>query len=111
VPASAMSDRPANGSGYPEPTSVDIDAATRRLMVALEALESAVERRREADRDENELATRIQALGADRSRLADELDGSLVKSRKLERANREIAERLDAAIGTIRSVLDAGETS
>ena len=105
-----MSDRPANGSGYPEPTSVDIDAATRRLMVALEALESAVERRREADRDENELATRIQALGADRSRLADELDGSLVKSRKLERANREIAERLDAAIGTIRSVLDAGET-
>jgi len=35
--------------------------------------------------------------------------GSLVKSRKLERANREIAERLDAAIGTIRSVLEAGE--
>jgi hypothetical protein len=106
-----MSDRPANGSGYPEPTSVDIDAATRRLMAALDALESAVERRRDADRDENELATRIQALGADRSRLADELDGSLVKSRKLERANREIAERLDAAIGTIRSVLDAGGSS
>jgi len=68
------------------------------------------ERRHEADRDENELASRIQALGADRSRLADELDGSLVKSRRLERANREIAERLDAAIGTIRSVLDAGES-
>ena len=96
-----MSDRPANGSGNAEPASADIDAATRRLMTALDALESAVERRREADRDE----------GADRSRLADELDGSLVKSRRLERANREIAERLDAAIGTIRSVLDAGETS
>jgi len=41
-------------------------------MSALDALESAVERRREADRDENELAARIQALGADRSRLADE---------------------------------------
>jgi hypothetical protein len=106
-----MSDRPANGSGNAEPVFVDIDAATRRLMAALDALESAVERRREADRDENELAIRIQALGADRSRLADELDGSLVKSRRLERANREIAERLDAAIGTIRSVLDAGETS
>ena len=86
-------------------------AATRRLMAALEALESAVERRREADRDENELASRIQALGADRSRLADELDGSLVKSRRLERVNREIADRLDAAIGTIRSVLHAGEDS
>jgi uncharacterized protein DUF4164 len=108
---SVMSDRPAKSSGNAEPASVELDAATRRLMAALDALESSVERRREADRDENELAIRIQALGADRSRLADELDGSLVKSRRLERANREIAERLDAAIGTIRSVLDAGETS
>jgi hypothetical protein len=105
-----MNDRPANGPGLAEPASVDIDAATRRLMAALEALESAVERRREADRDENELAIRIQALGTDRSRLADELDRSLVKTRRLERANREIAERLDAAIGTIRAVLDAGES-
>jgi predicted nucleic acid-binding Zn-ribbon protein len=103
-----MSDRSANNSGHVEPFS-DVDVATRRLMAALDALESAVERRREADRDENELASRIQALGADRSRLADELDGSLVKSRRLERANREIAERLDAAIGTIREVLDAGD--
>jgi Domain of unknown function (DUF4164) len=106
-----MSDRPANDTGNAEPVLVDIEAATRRLMAALDALESSVERRAEADRDENELAARIQALGVDRSRLADELDGSLVKSRRLERTNREIAERLDAAIGTIRSVLDAGETS
>ena len=106
-----MSARPPNAPSHAEPSTADIDAATRRLMTALDALESAVERRREADRDENELAVRIQALGADRSRLADELDGSLVKSRRLERTNREIAERLDAAIGTIRSVLDAGETS
>jgi Domain of unknown function (DUF4164) len=97
-----MNDRPAN---HPEPPFADIDAATRRLMSALDSLESAVERRREADRDEDELATRIQALGADRSRLADELDGSLVKSRKLERTNREIAEKLDSAIGAIRDVL------
>jgi ABC-type transporter Mla subunit MlaD len=103
-----MNDRPANTPGPAEAPSADVDAATRRLMAALDALETAVERRREADRDEDELATRIQALGADRSRLADELDGSLVKSRKLERANREIAEKLDAAIGSIRAVLGAG---
>jgi hypothetical protein len=101
-----MSDRPAKASGSAEPAQTDIDTAIRRLMAALDALESAAERRRDADRDENELASRIQALGTDRSRLADELDGSLVKSRRLERANREIAERLDAAIGTIRAVLD-----
>jgi hypothetical protein len=105
-----MSDRPANGAG-PEPAYADVDAATRRLMAALDALESAVERRREADRDENELASRIQALGADRSRLADELDNSLVKTRTLERTNREIADKLDAAIGTIRAVLEAGEST
>ena len=107
--ALGMNDRSGNVSDSTGPAAAAIDAATRRLMTALEALESAVERRREADRDENELAIRIQALGADRSRLADELDGSLVKTRRLERTNREIAERLDAAIGTIRDVLDAGE--
>src|SRR5438270_7570178 len=106
-----MNDRVSNSSAMTESSAVEIEIATRRLMAALDSLESAVERRRDADRDENELASRIQALGADRSRLADELDGSLVKSRRLERANREIAERLDAAIGTIRSVLDAGEAS
>jgi chromosome segregation ATPase len=105
----AIDDQTVNGSGEPEQAFAELDTATRRLMAALDALERAVERRREADRDEDELAARIQALGADRARLADELDGSLVRSKRLERSNREIAERLDAAIGTIREVLEAGE--
>lgn len=104
-----MNDRVSNSSAMTESSAVEIEIATRRLTAALDALESAVERRRDADRDENELATRIQALGADRSRLADELDGALVKTRKLERTNREISDRLDSAIVTIRSVLDTGE--
>jgi hypothetical protein len=111
VMSDAMDDHTVNGSGQPEQVFADIDIATRRLMAALDALERAVERRRDADRDEDELAARIQALGADRARLADELDGSLVRSKRLERSNREIADRLDAAIGTIREVLDAGELS
>jgi len=109
VMSDAMDDQTGNGSGQPEQVFADIEAATRRLLSALDGLERAVERRREADRDEDELAARIQALGADRARLADELDGSLVRSKRLERSNREIAERLDAAIGTIREVLEAGE--
>ena len=104
-----MNERPAHGSANIDTSAFDVENATRRLMAALDALEHAVERRRDSDRDENELASRIQALGVDRSRLAQELDNSLVKTRKLERTNREIAERLDAAIGTIRTVLDAGD--
>ena len=107
--ADCMNDRVSNSSAMTESSAVEIEIATRRLMAALDSLESAVERRRDADRDENELAARIQALGADRSRLADELDGALMKSRKLERTNREISDRLDSAIVTIRSVLDTGE--
>jgi hypothetical protein len=104
-----MNERPANSSVTAEVSAADVEVATRRLMAALEALEGAVERRRDADRDENELAGRIQALGVDRSRLAQELDNSLVKTRRLERTNREIAEKLDTAIGSIRTVLDGGE--
>lgn len=106
-----MIDRPSTGYANAEPNNgpSEVEAATRRLAAALDALEAAVERRREADRDEDELAARIQALGTDRSRLANELDGSLVRSRELERVNREVSQRLDAAIETIRSVLDNEE--
>ena len=44
-----MNDRPTNGAGHAEPVYADIDAATRRLMTALDALEAAAERRRDAD--------------------------------------------------------------
>jgi chromosome segregation ATPase len=90
-----------------EPESVE--ASSRRLALALDALDAAVERRREADRGEEALADQIQALGTDRARLAGELDHAAAQSRKLETANREIAQRLDQAIETIRSVLGSGE--
>jgi len=44
-----------------------------------------------------------------RSRLASELDAAAARTRTLEIANREVAQRLDAAIDTIRSVLAANE--
>jgi hypothetical protein len=86
-----------------------IDAASRRLALALDALAAAVERRRDADRGEETLADQLHALGTDRSRLASELDAAAAHSRALETTNREVAQRLDAAIDTIRSVLAAGE--
>jgi chromosome segregation ATPase len=82
-----------------------VEAASRRLAQALDALDAAVERRREADRSEEALGNQIQTLGADRARLAGELDDATARSRRLETANREIAQRLDQAIETIRGVL------
>ena len=86
-----------------------IDTAVKRLALALDALDAAVERRREADRGEDALVAQVQALGLDRTRLADTLDGETARSRKLEATNREIAQRLDTAIAGIQSVLDANE--
>jgi hypothetical protein len=89
----------------PDPSA--IEAATRRLSLALDSLEAAVERRREADRGEDALVSQLHGLGMDRSRLASELDAAAARSRQLESVNREIARRLDTAIDNIRSVLDA----
>ncbi|MGI8526495.1 MAG: DUF4164 family protein [Pseudolabrys sp.] len=87
-----------------EPSAVD--AAVKRLALALDALDAAVERRREADRSEENLARQLHALGVDRTRLAASLDGEAARSRQLEDANREIARRLDSAIASIQSVLN-----
>ena len=86
-----------------------IEAASKRLALALDALAAAVERRHDADRGEQTLDAQLHALGADRSRLAAELDAAAARNRTLEAANREVAERLDAATDTIRSVLAANE--
>jgi chromosome segregation ATPase len=86
-----------------------IETAARRLKSALDALEEALERRREGDREQAELAGQIHALGLDRSRLANELDTAAARSRRLETTNREVVQRLDAAIDTIRTLLDAHE--
>lgn len=83
-----------------------IDSAVKRLALALDGLDAAVERRREADRSEDALANQVQVLGNDRSKLAAALDGEAARSRRLESTNREIATRLDAAIASIQSVLD-----
>src|SRR6266545_2751101 len=84
----------------------EIEAATRRLQAALHALEAAVERRIDHDRGHAALASQVNAFDADRARLAAELDGAVARSRRLETANREVAQRLDQAIDTIRTVLD-----
>ena len=83
-----------------------IDAAARRLALALDALQSAVARQREADTGGDGVANQLQALGIDRARLATELDTAAAHTRKLEDTNREVARRIDVAMDTIQKLLD-----
>jgi hypothetical protein len=91
------------------PDQSAIDSAVKRLALALDGLDAAAERRREADRSEEGLASQLHSLGVDRTKLAAALDGETARSRRLEGTNRDIAQRLDAAIASIQSVLDSNE--
>ena len=70
-------------------------------------LETAVQRRMDADRSLNSLQDDLQRLGEDRSQLAASLDESEARASRLEEANKDVSRRLVSAMETIRSVLDA----
>jgi hypothetical protein len=86
-----------------------IEIATRRLQSALDALDGAVGRRLERAQGEAALASQVHAFDADRARLAAELDAAAAHGRALETTNREVAQRLDAAIATIRAIVESTE--
>lgn len=82
-----------------------IEAASRRLALALDALDAAAERRCEAARGEEAMAAQVHALGDDRARLAGELDLAIARARALEAANREVMDRIAGTIETIRGLI------
>ncbi len=86
-----------------------IEAASRRLALALDALDAAAERRCEAARGEEAMAAQIHALGDDRAQLAGELDYAIARTRALEAANREVGERITRTIETIRGLVGGEE--
>ncbi|MEP3049138.1 MAG: DUF4164 domain-containing protein [Roseibium sp.] len=81
--------------------------AVKRLDSAVGQLETAVQRRMDADRSLNALQDDLQRMGEDRSQLAVTLDESEARASRLEEANRDVSKRLVSAMETIRSVLDA----
>ena len=83
-----------------------MDVAARRLTQALDALQTAVARKREAERGGDSVQAQLHALGTDRSRLASELDHTAAEARRLGDTNREVARRIDVAMGTIKTLLD-----
>jgi len=86
-----------------------IEAASRRLALALDALDAAAERRCEAARGEEAMTAQIHVLGDDRARLAGELDHAIARTRALEAANRDVAERIARTIEAIRGLVGGEE--
>jgi Rad3-related DNA helicase len=91
----------------PTADATPIEAAIKRLQLALDTLESSVERRLAIERHDVALVEQVHALTSDRAQLAAELDNATARARRLETANRDVAQRLDAAIETVRSVIAA----
>ncbi|CAH0341715.1 MULTISPECIES: DUF4164 domain-containing protein [unclassified Rhizobium] len=88
------------------PTGNSVDAALGALRQAIAGLESAVDGRIEAQRENSEVEGEVRRVHADRSRLAQELDQSEFRANRLEEVNREVSRRLVTAMETIRAVLD-----
>jgi chromosome segregation ATPase len=86
-----------------------IEHATQRLKDALDALESAMDRRAEFERNLASLGEQVHAFESDRSRLAADLDTAMARTKALEGVNRDIAAQLDTAIEGIRGVIDLHE--
>jgi septal ring factor EnvC (AmiA/AmiB activator) len=84
-----------------------VEQAIKRLMDALDTLDSAIELR--VEDDHGSLTEQVHAFSADRARLASELDSARARSRELEAVNREAASRLDDAMNAIRSVIAASD--
>jgi hypothetical protein len=75
------------------------------LKTALSTLETAIARKLEADRQNVVLGKQMDAMQADRSRLAEDLDRSADRVAGLESVNRDVARRLDLTMDAIRGVL------
>ena len=82
-----------------------VDQAAEKLNLAIDRLEVTIGRQAGARVDKASLETEIQALGADRARLADLLDKSEAKVTRLDTINRDVSHKLVEAMETIRSVL------
>lgn len=94
----------ANGGG--RVVAGDVVDAAARFAAALDRLEQAVEAKLEQQAALADTEAEVQRMGADRTRLAEALDGAEARARLLEQTNREVSNRLVNAMEAIRQVLD-----
>ena len=88
------------------PLSPSIRQSLMRLRSAVESLEQAEARRRENQRQTGPIETELSLMQDDRARLATELDAALARSNRVETLAEDLARRVDAAMTSVRAVLD-----
>ncbi|MCB1478969.1 MAG: DUF4164 family protein [Rhodobiaceae bacterium] len=82
-----------------------LERAEQRLRAALDALESAVNRRMNEIDSVGGLKEEVHALAEDRAQMAADLDRAAARANVLEEANRQAIGRIDGAMDTVRAVL------
>lgn len=88
------------------PLSPAIRQSLLRLRAAVDALEQAEARRRESQRQTGPIETELALMQDDRARLATELDAALARSNRVESLAEDLTRRVDAAMTTVRAVLE-----
>ncbi|MEE2877888.1 MAG: DUF4164 family protein [Pseudomonadota bacterium] len=83
-----------------------VTSAADRLDTALSRLEGALESLFERAGDPGVVRRELEAMLADRARLAEELDASLARERQLQSLADEASEALGAAIEEVRAALN-----
>jgi hypothetical protein len=84
----------------------DLPSALAQLDSAVDLLAAAIDGRMEREAGLADAEAEVQRMGADRTRLAEALDGAEARSKRLENTNREVSRRLVDAMEAIRIVLD-----
>lgn len=90
--------------------TLQLDDALKKLDNALNLLEAAVARRFEAEKSRGDLATELQIMQDDRTRLAMELDAALSRLRRFETVTEDVSRRVRSAMGAVKTVLDRART-
>ncbi len=88
------------------PLSPAIRQSLMRLRAAVDALEQAEARRRENQRQTGGIETVLALMQDGRARLATELDAALARSNRVESLAEDLTRRVDAAMTTVRAVLE-----
>ena len=92
-------------------TQSPIERAQLRLSKALDALDSALQRRLNEKASSDSLLADIQLLENDRSRLAAELDAARADNEALSALHADVDQRIGNAMETVRSVLNGAARS